>query len=153
MEEAGQAVSSRPVPHEPDKQDTYGKLTSAINRDEDEGDINTLREIAEDPHGFILRQGWASLDFSDGAELGQLLRLHATLQLEIIAVIQSLNQLRESPDYELCQLRERKPGVLDDLAVERMRRLDQESTELEKQAAKLAEEIAELSGEKPSRIS
>jgi DNA polymerase-3 subunit epsilon len=38
--------------HEPE-------LTAAINRAKDSGDIKTLREIAEDPHGFILRQGWA----------------------------------------------------------------------------------------------
>jgi DNA-binding transcriptional MerR regulator len=61
-------------------------------------------------------------------------------------VIESLNQLRESPDYELCQLSGQKSGVLDDLASERARRLDQESAELEKQAERLAEEIKELSG-------
>jgi len=55
-------------------------LTAAINRAKDAGDIQTLREIAEDPHGFILRQGWATLDFSDEAELAQLRRLHETLR-------------------------------------------------------------------------
>ena len=93
--------------HEPDKLETYHKLTSAINRAKDSGDIKTLREIAEDPHGFILRQGWASLDFSDEVELTQLRRLYETLQLEIITVLESLNRLRESPDYELCQLSEK----------------------------------------------
>ena len=61
--------------HEPDKLETYAKLTAAINRAKDDGDIGTLREIADDPHGFILRQGWAGLDFSDGAELAQWRRL------------------------------------------------------------------------------
>ena len=107
--------------HEPEKLETYHKLTAAINRAKDSGDIQTLREIAEDPHGFILRQGWASLDFSDAAEIGQLRRLYETLQLEIISVIESLNQLRESPDYELCQLSGQKAGVLDELASERAR--------------------------------
>jgi hypothetical protein len=38
------------------------KLTAAINRVKDSGDIQTLREIAEDPHGFILpRAGRASI--------------------------------------------------------------------------------------------
>src|ERR1035438_7906144 len=45
---------------EPDKLETYHKLTAAINQAKDAGDIETLREIAEDPHGFILRQGWAN---------------------------------------------------------------------------------------------
>src|ERR1022692_3559664 len=81
--------------NEPDKLETYHKLTAAINQAKDAGDIETLREIAEDPHGFILRQGWANLDFSDEAELNQLRRLYETLQLEIITVIESLGQLRE----------------------------------------------------------
>ena len=138
--------------HEPDKLETYAKLTAAINRAKDSGDIATLREIAEDPHGYILRQGWASLDFSDAAELHQLRRLYETLQLEIITVIESLGRLRESPDYELCQISERKPGVLDELAAERVKQLEKESAELETQAAKLAEEIKELSGEATERI-
>src|SRR6202034_3260386 len=78
--------------HEPDKLDTYQRLTSAINRAKDAGDIKTLREIAEDPHAYMLRQGWASLDFSDEVELAQLRRLHETVPMEIIAVLESLNQ-------------------------------------------------------------
>src|SRR5207245_1976191 len=83
--------------HEPDKLETYHKLTAAINRAKDAGDIQTLREIAEDPHGFILRQGWASLDFSDEAELSQLRKLYESLQLEIIEVLEQLNGVRASP--------------------------------------------------------
>jgi DNA polymerase III epsilon subunit-like protein len=138
--------------HEPDKLETYHKLTSAINRAKDAGDIKTLREIAEDPHGFILRQGWASLDFSDEVELTQLRRLHETLQLEIITVLESLNQLRESPDYELCRISEQKPGVLDELAAERKKLLEKESAELEAEASRLGDEIKELSGGESSPI-
>ena len=137
---------------QPDKLETYHKLTAAINRAKDAGDIKTLREIAEDPRGFILRQGWTTLDFSDGVELAQLRRLYETLQLEIIAVIESLNRLKESPDYELCQLSEKKPGLLDELAAERKQLLEKESAELEMQASKLADEIRELSGNAADRI-
>ena len=38
--------------------DTYEKLMSAINRAKEEGDVELLREIANDPTGFVLRQGW-----------------------------------------------------------------------------------------------
>jgi predicted nuclease with TOPRIM domain len=79
-------------------------------------------------------------------------RLHETLQLEIIAVLESLNRLQESPEYELCQLSEKKSGVLDELVAERKKLLEKESAELEKQAAKLAEEIKELAGETSSCI-
>jgi DNA polymerase III epsilon subunit-like protein len=139
--------------HEPEKLETYHKLTAAINRAKDSGDIQTLREIADDPHGFILRQGWAKLDFSDEVELAQLRRLYETLQLEIISVIESLNQLRESPDYELCRISEQKPGVLEELAAERKKLLEKETAELRQQAEKLAEEIKELTGAEQPQIS
>jgi DNA polymerase-3 subunit epsilon len=42
---------------EPDKLETYHKLTAAINLAKDKGDIETLREIAEDPEGFLFRKG------------------------------------------------------------------------------------------------
>jgi DNA polymerase-3 subunit epsilon len=133
--------------NEPDKLAAYEKLTAAINRAKEAGDIKTLREIAEDPAGFILRQGWTGLDFSDEVELAELRRLHETLQLEIITVIESLEQLKESAEYELCGIVEQRPGVLDELAAERTKLLEKESTQLQQQAEKLADEIKELNGE------
>ncbi|MGD0349749.1 MAG: hypothetical protein ABSB84_05455 [Verrucomicrobiota bacterium] len=138
--------------NDPDKLETYHKLTAAINQAKDNGDIETLRTIAEDPHGFILRQGWANLDFKDVEELAQLKRLHETLQKEIAAVTEALKELRESPDYELCQLAEQKPGILDELAAERAKQLELENAELEKQAEQLAKEIKKLSGKSAHRI-
>jgi hypothetical protein len=79
-------------------------------------------------------------------------RLHETLQLEIIAVIESLEQLKESAEYELCGIAEQKPGVLDELASERIKLLEKESAELQQQAEKFADEIKELSGERSPRI-
>jgi DNA polymerase-3 subunit epsilon len=133
--------------NEPEKLETYHKLTAAINLAKDNGDIETLREIAEDPEGFLLRKGWANLDFSDITELAQLKRLHETLQKEIAEVAESLKGLRASPDYELCQLAEKKPGVLDELAAERTKQLELENAELEKQAEDLAIKIKNLSDE------
>jgi DNA polymerase-3 subunit epsilon len=138
--------------HEPDKLATYEKLTAAINRAKETSDIQTLREIAEDPAGFILRQGWTGLDFSDEVELAELRRLHETLQLEIITVIESLEQLKESAEYELCSIVQQRPGVLDELAMERTKLLEEESADLQREAEKLAEEIKELSGDEVSRI-
>ena len=64
---------------DPVQQATYEKLTAAINHAKDHGDLVTLRKIAEDPQGFILRQGWASLDFADTEQLAQLRRLWVLL--------------------------------------------------------------------------
>ncbi len=130
--------------NEPDKLETYHKLTAAINQAKDTGDIELLREIANDPEGFLFRKGWATLDFSDKEGLAQLNRLLETLQKEIAAVAESLKELRASPDYELCQLAEQKPGVLDELAAERAKQLEVENADLEIQAERLAKEIKQL---------
>jgi hypothetical protein len=131
---------------EPEKLETYHKLTAAINLAKDNGDIELLREIANDPAGFLLRQGWATLDFGDQEELAQLKRLDEALQKEIAEAVESLKELRASPDYELCQLAEKKPGMLDELAAERMKQHELENAELEKQAEELATKIKKVSG-------
>jgi hypothetical protein len=136
---------------QPNKLEAYHKLTAAINQAKDIGDIETLRQIAEDPQGFMLRQGWASLDFDDAEELAQLRRLHETVQKEIATVRESLKQLRESSDYELCQLSEQKPGLLDELAAERTKQLEVEIEELEKQAKHLTSEIKKLTDRRPNK--
>jgi hypothetical protein len=73
--------------------------------------------------------------------------------MEIVAVLESLNELQESPDYELCGISEQMPGVLDELVAERKKLPEKESAKLEKQSNLLAREINELSGEVWSRIS
>jgi hypothetical protein len=131
---------------EPDKLETHQRLTATINQAKDRGDIELLREIAEDPHGFILRKGWAKLDFSDAEGPAQLKRLQETLQQEIAEVTESLKQLREGADYEVGQLAAQKPGGLEELAAERAKQLEVENAELETQADQLAAEIKKLSG-------
>ena len=53
--------------------------------------------------------------------------------------------MRESSEYELWQISDKKPGVLDELAAERAKVLEKESAELQKEAERLA-------GEAPARI-
>jgi hypothetical protein len=129
-------------------------LTYFYNRPHGEG--KELKQTSRNDFSFRLcphpcplpsdGRGWANLDFSDKEELTQLKRLHETLQKEIAAITESLKELRESPDYELCQLAEQKPGILDELAAERAKQLEIENAELEKQAERLAKEIKRLGG-------
>jgi DNA polymerase-3 subunit epsilon len=130
--------------NEPGKLETYEKLTSAINHARDTGDLATLREIANDPDGFIFRKGWGSLDFRDGQQIAQLKRLWESLEMEIVRVLESTNRLRESAEYELAQLVEKQPGLLDTVAAKRIAALDVELAELKTEAARLAAEIEEL---------
>ncbi len=60
--------------------------------------------------------------------------------------------MRESPEFELWQFSEKKPGVLDELPAERAKVLEKERAALEKEAERLSGEIEELAGEAPVRI-
>jgi hypothetical protein len=121
-------------------------LTAAINHAKDHGDLATLRRIAEDPHGFILRQGWAALDFGEERELAQLRRLWESIELEIIRVLEAINQLKESPDYELHRLTTQSPTFFDETVRRHAENLEKEIASLKTEAGALAREIEELTG-------
>lgn len=89
------------------------KLTAAINRAKDSGYLETLRQIASDPHGLILRQGWASLDFRDEEQIAQLQKLFESLERETLRVIEAANRLRESLEFELHERIAEKPEMLE----------------------------------------
>lgn len=132
-------------------QETYTKLTTAINKAREQGDIALLREIADDPQGFLLRSGWGRLDFCDALESTKLRRLLDTLQIEIVSILDNLNELHESPEFELCQLSAKQPTLLEEVAADQCKSIDAEISELESIAEKLRAEINELigSGESP----
>ena len=138
--------------HEPEKQETYHRSTAAINHAADTGDFATLREIADDPHGFILRQGWAALDFGEVREIAQLRRLWTHIELEIIRVLEAGNALKESPDYELHRLTTQSPAFFDETVKRQVESLEKEVAVLEKEADELVKEIEELTGEAAPRI-
>ena len=119
-------------------------MTSAINRAKEEGDIELLREIANDPAGFILRQGWTRLDFSDATEIESLRKLLDTLRAEIIDKLEALNDLHESSEYELHERSSRQPGLLDEVGADLAKAISAEIVRLETEAEKLKSEIAEL---------
>ncbi len=131
---------------DPEKLETYTKLTAAINAAKDNGDLDTLRRIADDPVGFVLRQGWSAIEFGDSDEADNLRKLWESLEAEIITVLDATNALKESPDWELHQLVEREPEVFERVVERQIEGINAEVTELKTQAEKLEREIAELEG-------
>ena len=138
--------------HEPDKLATYEKLTAAINHAKDRGDLETLRQIAGDPHGFILRQGWASLDFREEEQVARLRQLWESLELEILRVLEAGNRLRESADFELYGLTAKQPEMLDSVVAKQTALLEKEINSLASEAERLGREIGELTGKGGSEI-
>ncbi|SDX45363.1 3'-5' exonuclease [Thiocapsa roseopersicina] len=132
--------------HEPEKQEIHERLTLEINQARDRGDVERLREIANDPNGFLLRRGLSSLAFDDHADLATLRQLYVTLQERILNLLDELERLRVSGDYELFTLSGERPDFLLEIAGQQAGQIATEITELEVEAAQLAEEIAGLTG-------
>lgn len=131
---------------DPEKQAVYQHLTAEINQARDQGDLDRLRKIAEDPNGFLLRQGMASLDFDDDDQVPRLRQLYEGLQAQILEAIETLGALRASPDYELYQSSTRDPDWLQGTAQTYSETLQAEIVRLKQEAAQLAEEIEGLTG-------
>jgi DNA polymerase-3 subunit epsilon len=120
-------------------------LTAAINQARDEGNIELLREIADDPDGFMLRQGWGALNLTEEVEIKALHKLYASLQLELLNLLEMLNQLHESPEHELLTLSKKKPQLIEEVAAQQWKAISDEIAALDEEAARLQREVDELS--------
>ncbi|MFA5265927.1 MAG: exonuclease domain-containing protein, partial [Opitutaceae bacterium] len=136
----------------PEKLETYSKLTSAINQAKDSGDMKTLRLIADDPAGFIMRHGWSALDFAESREAAQLRSLWESLEAEIVAILEGTNQLKESAEYELWLLTKSKREIFELTVVRQTEAIEREVADLRKQAEELARQIEEVGTGKPASI-
>lgn len=131
---------------EPEKQERYDQLMQAINRARDDGDIETLREIADDPGSFARRQGWGRLDVGDDEDPVRLRRTLDGLRRQIVTLLDALQALYESEAFDLCRQIESTPELLDEIAEEQEAELNEEIAVLEAEAEQLAEEIEEITG-------
>ncbi len=132
--------------HDASKLAIFQQLTSEINRARDSGDVQRLREIAQDPNAFLLKQGWGHLDFSDSIEAASLRKLFETLQLQIVLVLDALNELRRDARYELHQLSQEREGYLQEVARTHVQALDEEIAALAAESGALSDEIEMLTG-------
>ena len=135
------------VHDDPAKRETYQRLTEAINHAKDNGDLETLREIAEDPEGFIRKQGWASVELADEKEIKALRHLLEMLQIKITEVIEATQEIRESPDYELHNLCQRDPSILETVSEKQKQQIEAECAALAAEAGELEKQIGELTEE------
>lgn len=132
--------------HDAAKLAIFQQLTSEINRARDRGDVQRLREIAQDPNGFLLKQGWGHLDFTDSIEAASLRKLFETLQLQIVMVLDALNELRRDARYELHRLSLEREGYLQEVARTHAQALDEEIATLAAESDALGDEIKMLTG-------
>jgi hypothetical protein len=66
--------------------------------------------------------------------------------LKIVDVLDAISRLRESADFELYSLREKQDGLLQEVANDQIKAIAAVIAQLELEAVKLKDEIAELAG-------
>jgi cell division protein FtsB len=135
--------------HDPEKRKTYELLTQAINEARDRGDIELLEEIAKDPQAFFFKQGWASVSLNGDHGLKELRSLYEHLQARILEMIETLDDLRASGDYQVFQAAEKDETLTAQIVSAQREELEQEIAGLETEAECVAEEARELAGEVP----
>jgi DNA polymerase III epsilon subunit-like protein len=131
---------------DPEKEAVYQKLTAAINDARKDGAINVLREIADGPDAFIARQGWGRINIAYEDRPEDLRKLYDSLEIEIVERIEALEQLRQSPDYELMKQCRNRPQLIAEIAEHQKTTLAAEIAQLEAEAEALFEEIQTLAG-------
>jgi hypothetical protein len=133
--------------------DSYTELIKHFNQAKDAGDINVLRDIAENPNQFLESTGRQSIDLDDSSEFESLQLLCINLQEEIKELQKRLDELRSSGDYELWKLCEHEPDLLNAITHEQIRDLEKEALKLEAEGTLLADEINQtLDPDSPLRI-
>lgn len=132
---------------DPTKQAMYDALTSEINRARDEGDINRLREIAQDPEGYVARQGWGDLVTGEVHSIEVLEGLHASLQAQVLELLNAIETFRQSPEHELHQVLAAQPKLFESIVEKYRQALSREILDLEATLAGIDAELERLAGD------
>jgi hypothetical protein len=69
------------------------------------------------------------------------------LQIKIAEVIEATNEITESPDYELHNLCQRDPAILETVGEKHRQQIQAECATLSSEAEELAKQVEELTGE------
>lgn len=131
---------------DPEKRKAHEWLTSEINQARDRGDIERLRQIAQNPDAFLLKHGMALLAQDDSSDVVRLRTLLDSLQQRILETLEALNTLCETSGYELHQRIEQDNAFFAVAVAEHIQALETEMADLQAEADRLAEEIEGLTG-------
>jgi DNA polymerase-3 subunit epsilon len=131
---------------DPVKREAHEWLTAEINRARDQGDVQLLREIADNPDRFLLKHGMAPLSQDESVDVMRLRSLFDSLQQRILETLEAQSNLRESTGYVLHQRTEVDTRFFDDAVSDHIQALETEISAMEIEAKELDEEIEGLQG-------
>lgn len=140
------------VRNDPKRAETFHKLTQAINEAKSQADLETLREIAKDPEGFLQRHGCPSVDLTRSEDLESLEARLEMLLKQLDEVKEALSELQSSEDYKLQELSASDPSFLQTVIDKLSNDLNEETLHLKHEADELQKQIAALTGKAESNI-
>ena len=128
---------------EPEKQETYQNLSSAINLAKEQQDIDLLREISDDTNLYVMKQGWLPIDITND-QTKNLEKLIVSLTQEITSKENELRTLKASSEYEIMLFCRDDLQRLKEIANKQITSLEKQIIDLELEADSLGKEIVEL---------
>tara|TARA_B100001057_G_scaffold167_1_gene159 strand:+ start:787 stop:1209 length:423 start_codon:yes stop_codon:yes gene_type:complete len=128
---------------EPQKQETYQNLSSAINLAKEQQDIDLLREISDDTNLYVMKQGWSPIDITND-QTKNLEKLIVSLTQEITSKQNELRTLKASAEYEIMLFCRDDVQRLKEIANKQITSLEKQILELTSEAESLGKEIVEL---------
>ncbi|MCF7674322.1 MAG: hypothetical protein K9N23_16860 [Akkermansiaceae bacterium] len=130
--------------------DRQSKSGVFVNEVLDPGDSGLLETINKDPQAYIRNQSWAAVSLDGPQSLIELRSLYEHLQARILELIETLDEVRASPDYEIYQVAEQDAAVIERIAAAQRAEVEEEIAGLKGVAERLAaEEVRELVGAVP----
>ena len=85
--------------------------------------------------------------FRDEEQVSRLRKLWESLEMEIVSVIEATNRLRESAEFELHALVEKKPEMFESVVAKQVASLETEIANLKGEAEQLEDEIKASTGQ------
>lgn len=133
----------------PSRRQTFERLGRTINEARYRGDIDLLELAAQDPEDFILEKGWTAVSLDETGGVEQIRSFYEHIQVRILEMIESLGEIRRSPEMEIYRASEENESVIEEIVAAQRKDLEQEIATLKAEAESVAEEARELAGDLP----
>jgi len=129
-----------------EKRQAHEWLTAEINLARDRGDIQRLREIAQNPDEFLRKHGMQPLSQDASTDVARLRTLFDSLQERILETLEAHNTLRESSGYVLHRKIEEDIASFEATVADHIKALEAEIASMQAAADDLAKQIEGLTG-------
>jgi DNA polymerase-3 subunit epsilon len=133
------------VQNDKDKYETFHLLIQAINTAKENGDIETLRTIADDPYLFIKSKGWNTISLDEDDNIEVLKKRLSLLLGKIQNSKDEITLLLKSSDYDLLKKCKHDPKLMDNLIISQKEHLVNEISHLVIESKLLSDEIIRIS--------